>query len=176
MNRFDIPQLGSLYQWHLWQKEEKGDTGLPQVFQKRCYEAFVPDETTVSALQRDVVSVLHFMGLQPKEEQLTQKGFSLDATVEVNGRQVGVEVDGPWHFIGRKPTGSTILKRRQIANVEGIMLVSVPYWEWNELGHGHQNKKETYLCSVLGMQIEGQFLRAGVKIRGCTWWLLSQFY
>ncbi|KAL7530568.1 hypothetical protein ACHAXR_003568, partial [Thalassiosira sp. AJA248-18] len=155
MNKFCVAELRQLYQWHLWQKEEKGNTGLPPVFQERCYEAFLPDET-VSAFQKGVVSVLRSIGLKPKEEQLTQKGYSLDALVEVNGRKVGVEVevDGPTHFIGRKLTGSTLLKRRQIANVEGIMLVSVPYWEWNELGQDH-SKKQIYLRSLLGMQLEG---------------------
>ncbi|KAL7530256.1 hypothetical protein ACHAXR_003391, partial [Thalassiosira sp. AJA248-18] len=151
MNRFNVAECSQLYQWHLWQKEEKGNIGLPQVFQERCYEAFFPDETQVSVLQRGVVAVLHSMGLKPKEEQLTQRGFSLDATVEVNGRKVGVEVDGPSHFIGRKPTGSTALKRRQIANVEGIMLVSVPYWKWDELGQDRR-KKQNYLRSLLGVR------------------------
>ena len=60
--------------------------------------------------------------------------------MEVNGKKVAIEVDGPSHFIGRKPTGSTMLKRRQIANAEGIPLVSVPYWEWGELGQDHNKK------------------------------------
>ncbi|KAL7534375.1 hypothetical protein ACHAXR_005828, partial [Thalassiosira sp. AJA248-18] len=121
-NKFSDAQFSQLYQWHIWQKEEKGNTGLPPGFGERCYEAFTRTKPTVSALQRGVVSVLHSIGFEPKEEQLTQWGFSLDATVEVNGRNVGVEVDGPSHFIGRKPTGRTLLKRRQMANVEGIML------------------------------------------------------
>ena len=63
------------------------------------------------------------------EAPLTNSGPSLDALVEVNGKQVGIEVDGPIHFIGRQPTGSIMLKRRQIANMEGISFVSIPYWE-----------------------------------------------
>ncbi|KAL7527627.1 hypothetical protein ACHAXR_004634, partial [Thalassiosira sp. AJA248-18] len=154
MNRFSDAQCCQLYQWHLWQKEEKGNTGLPPVFQERCYEAFTSTKPTVSALQRDVVAVLHSIGLTTKEEQMTQWGFSLDATVEMNGQKVGVEVDGPSHFIGSKQTGSTLLKRRQIANVEGMKLVSVPYWEWDELWNDH-SKKQNYLRSLLGMQIKG---------------------
>ena len=65
--------------------------------------------------------------------------------MEVNGKRVGVEVDGPSHFIGRKPAGSTILKRRQISAVEGIAFVSVPYWEWYELGD--LKGKQSYLRS-----------------------------
>ncbi|KAL7538009.1 hypothetical protein ACHAXR_008216, partial [Thalassiosira sp. AJA248-18] len=149
-NRFSDAQVSQLYQWHIWQKEEKGNTGLPPGFGERCYEAFTSTKPAVSALQRDVVSVLRSIGLSPKEEQLTQRGFSLDSIVEVNGQKVGVEVDGPRHFIGKKPTGSTLLKRRQIANVERMKLVSVPYWEWNELGQDH-SEKQNYLCSLLGV-------------------------
>jgi hypothetical protein len=42
-----------------------------------------------------------------------------------------VEVDGPFHFIGRshQPTGATRLKHRQLRYF-GWRLESVPYWEW----------------------------------------------
>jgi|Transcript_32639 hypothetical protein len=56
-------------------------------------------------------------------------GYRIDALVEVNGNQVGIEVDGPSHFISssKSPTGSTILKRRQVPSVDGMKLVFVPY-------------------------------------------------
>ncbi|KAL7530977.1 hypothetical protein ACHAXR_003777 [Thalassiosira sp. AJA248-18] len=151
IDSFSPPDLRQFYQWHLWQKEEKGNTGLPPAFEELCYEAFTSaTPPRISALQQNVVSVLQSMGLRPKEEQLTQIGYSLDATVEANGREVGVEVDGTFHFIGRKPTGKTILKRRQIADVGGIMLVSVPHWEWEELWQGRDHsKQQSYLRSLL---------------------------
>ena len=99
----------------------------------------------------DVVSILCSIGLKPKEGEQTQIGYSLDALVKVNGKNVGVEVDGPSHFIGRKPTGSTLLKRRQIANVEGITLVYVPCWEWEELGQDRK-KEQNFLRSLLRMK------------------------
>ena len=89
------------------------------------------------------------MNLQPKEEVRISSGYSLDALVEVKGMKIGIEVDGPSHFIGKKPTGSTILKHRQISNLEEIPLVSVPYWEWDILGK-NSRKKQTYLRSLLG--------------------------
>jgi len=46
-------------------------------------------------------------------------------------------VDGPSHFINREATGSTLLKRIQENNLNDIRIVSVPYWEWNELGKDH---------------------------------------
>eukprot|EP00985_Skeletonema_marinoi_P019753 scaffold11435_cov98-Skeletonema_marinoi.AAC.2 len=67
---------------------------------------------------------------------LMDSGYRIDALVEVNGKQVGIEVDGPHHFIGksRSPLARTILKRRQVPLIDGIELVSVPYWKWDKLG------------------------------------------
>jgi len=42
--------------------------------------------------------------------------------VEVNGNKMGIEVDGPSHFVGRKPTGSTLLKHRQVSTLDEINL------------------------------------------------------
>ena len=75
-------------------------------------------------------------------------------TTAVVGVDVGtaavIEVDGPTHYLGRKPTGSTILKHRQVTNLEGISLVSVPYWEWNKVKRD-SNQKQQYLCALLGL-------------------------
>jgi len=144
-----LPPIYPLYQWQLWQTEERSNEGgLQSNLENQCYKAFTSREPTVSKLQQDVVSVLTSVGLQPKEEVVMRSGYSLDALVEVNGREVEIEVDGPSHFVGRKPTGSTTLKRRQIASVEGVALVSIPYWEWNELGRGRNNKR-AYLWAQL---------------------------
>ena len=65
---------------------------------------------------------------------LLGSGYRIDALVKVgNGRKVAVEVDGPSHFIQRLPTGSTALKHRQVARLHCIDVVSVPYWQWDEL-------------------------------------------
>ncbi len=58
-------------------------------------------------------------------------GYSLHFVVERGGERIGIEVDGPSHFVGRKPNGATLLKRRQ----QGSRLVSVLYWEWNAAQH-----------------------------------------
>ncbi|KAL7425645.1 hypothetical protein ACHAXM_000116 [Skeletonema potamos] len=77
-------------------------------------------------------------------------GYRIDAIVEVNGTTVGIEVDGPSHFTGKggSPTGSTILKRRQVPSIDGIELVSVPYWEWDMLGK-NEVKKQAYVRKLL---------------------------
>ena len=144
---FTVKALAQLHQWQLWQKEIK----LPSSLQKKCYEAFISDDPTPSKFQDDVVSILLSMGLQPQEEVLLKCGYRIDAVVEVNGKQIAVEVDGPSHFIGRSRdlTGSTILKKRQVAALDGMNVVSVPYWEWDKLKKDSK-KKEKYLNSLLG--------------------------
>ena len=93
------------------------------------------------------------MDLELEEEVLTKSGYRIDALVEVNGKKIGVEVDGPSHFLGRNRTGSTILKHRQVTNLDNIPVVSVPYWEWNKLGKYGKNrdKKEKYIRDLLGL-------------------------
>jgi len=45
-----------------------------------------------------------------------------------------VEVDGPTHFLGdgRTPSGSTLLKRKQLGQL-GYTVVPVPFLEWQAL-------------------------------------------
>ncbi|KAK1733464.1 hypothetical protein QTG54_015879 [Skeletonema marinoi] len=136
----------------LFNLRQNSNPGLPIELLDRSYNAFTSEEPTVSKLQCDVVSQLSSIGLNPQEEVLMGSGYRIDAIVEVNGKIVGVEVDGPSHFIdeGRSPTGSTILKRRQVCSVDGIELVSVPYWEWNKLLGKDEVKRQEYLQKLLG--------------------------
>eukprot|EP00984_Skeletonema_dohrnii_P008272 scaffold3034_cov110-Skeletonema_dohrnii-CCMP3373.AAC.5 len=150
---FEIENYRQLHQWHLWQTKEKFNPGLPTDLQERCYNVFTSEDPTVSKLQEDVVMQLSSIGLEPKEEELMDSGYRIDAIVEVNGKNVAVEVDGPSHFIGkgRSPLARTILKRRQVSLVDGIELVSVPYWEWNKLGKDRKKKQE-YLRNLLSVK------------------------
>jgi len=149
---FELEELRQLHQWQLWQEELKSDISLPSSLQKRCYEAFVSQDPTQSKLQDDVVSILSSLGLQPQEEVLLKSGYRIDAVVEVNGKQIAVEVDGPSHFLGRSSerTGSTILKHRQVAALDGMTVVSIPYWEWDNLENDTEKKK--YVQSLLGFE------------------------
>jgi len=150
-NEFNVGNLTQLHQWHLWQKELESDIGMPpSSLRDKCYDAFASTPPSISVLQKNVVSELSSIGLRPEEEVLTKGGYRLDALVEVSGKKIGVEVDGPSHFLGKVPTCSTILKHRQVANLDGIPVVSVPYWEWNKLGK-NRVKKQQYLRSLLGV-------------------------
>eukprot|EP00579_Thalassiosira_antarctica_P011504 CAMPEP_0201911768 /NCGR_PEP_ID=MMETSP0903-20130614/2602_1 /ASSEMBLY_ACC=CAM_ASM_000552 /TAXON_ID=420261 /ORGANISM="Thalassiosira antarctica, Strain CCMP982" /LENGTH=502 /DNA_ID=CAMNT_0048446557 /DNA_START=456 /DNA_END=1964 /DNA_ORIENTATION=- len=149
-DEFTLEGLSQLHQWHLWQEDLNSNIDCPHHFKEKCYEAFLSRVPRPSALQDDVISELSSIGLQPEEEKLTERGYRLDALVEVNGEKIGIEVDGPSHFLGRKPTGSTILKHRQVTTLEGIRIVSVPYWEWDKLGKD-RSKKQQYLRALLGL-------------------------
>ena len=96
-------------------------------------------------MQSDVILELKAIGLRPDCEALTKRGYRLDAIVEVDGKTIGIEVNGPSHL-----TGNAALKRRQVSGLEGIPLVSVPYWEWNVL-KSDRDKKQQYLSALLGL-------------------------
>jgi hypothetical protein len=139
-----------LYQWQLWQDELKSGINLPPALCDKCRQAFISQSYQSSNLQDNVISVLSSIGMLPEEEVLTPSGYRIDALVEVNEEKVGIEVDGPSHFINREATGSTLLKRRQVSSLDGIHIVSVPYWEWNRFGNDRV-KKQQYLRSKLGL-------------------------
>jgi hypothetical protein len=150
-NDFVPENLSQLHQWQLWQDELKSGISLPPVLCEKCYQAFISQSYRLSRLQDDVISVLSSIGMPPEEEVLTLSGYCLDALVKVNGLKVGIEVDGPSHFMNQEPTGSTLLKRRQVNTLDGICIVSVPYWDWDKFGLEDQTKKQQYLRSKLGL-------------------------
>jgi hypothetical protein len=143
-NSFVSENLSQLYQWQLWQVELKSGINLPPALCKKCRQAFLLGLPQPSRLQDDVMFELSSIRLCPEEEVLAPSGYRLDALVEVNGEKVGIEVDGPSHFINQEATGSTLLKRRQVSTLDGIRIVSVPYWEWDRFGKDRV-KKQDYL-------------------------------
>ena len=50
---------------------------------------------------------------------------------------------------GRLPTGSTLLKHRQIGLL-GYMVVSVPHWEWDALRRGKDQEQAYSLRALKG--------------------------
>ena len=97
---------------------EKRSSLVPNCLHPKCYNAFISVVPRTSRLQDDVISELKSIGLDPEEEVLTKSGYRLDAVIQVNGKKLGIEVDGPTHFVGKKPTGSTILKHRQLVELQ----------------------------------------------------------
>ena len=130
---FSPDELSQLHQWQLWQ-EERGAAWppLPPALAQRCRDAFCPEMGARSGLQSDVADTLGALGLAMREEVRTPLGYRLDAVVVHAGCVVAVEVDGPTSVVGRKPTGATALKRRQL-RAAGWKVLPVPYWEWDAL-------------------------------------------
>jgi hypothetical protein len=140
-----------LHQWYFWQTElgqPEPDSWVSKKLRQRLRNAFSDADVNPSALQRDVFSELVSIGLDPVEEYIADSGYSLDALVEINGDKIGIEVDGPFHFIDRRRNGSTVLKHRQVTSIDKIPLVSVPYWEWQNLGDDRIAKQQ-YLQALL---------------------------
>ena len=156
-HEFSAEHLRQLHQWRLWYAGERGcSDALPEAaLLARCAAAFRDvEEVTISRLQSQVAETVASFGMPVQEEVVVAEGYSLDMVVECGGgRRIAIEVDGPSHFVGRDPTGSTLLKRRQLQHL-GWRLVSVPYWEWDALRHAvkstqHRQQFE-YLGSSLG--------------------------
>ncbi|EJK66728.1 hypothetical protein THAOC_12320 [Thalassiosira oceanica] len=148
-NEFSCEQLAQLHQWQLWQQELESGIELPQSLQEKCRNAFTSRGYSESKLQNDVVGELKAAGLDLDEEVLLGSGYRIDALVKIGDeRKVAVEVDGPSHFMQRQPAGSTTLKHRQVARLDRIEVVSVSYWEWDELRNSET--KQHYLREKLG--------------------------
>ena len=161
-NDFSLEGYRQLHQWQLWQDELKSGIKLHSALHENCRQALLSQLPQPSILQDDVVSVLSSMGMSPEEEVLTLSGYRLDALVEVNGKKVGIEVDGPSHFINREATGSTLLKRRQVSILDGICIVSVPFWDWDKFGMDRA-KKQQYLRSKLDAKLLSVISKAGER-------------
>jgi RAP domain len=152
---FNVEGISQLHQFQLWCKEQTGASWLPDELRTLCRQVFVCAEAEPSQLQNDVAAALRAVqGVsQVQEEVLTQCGYSLDAAVVFQGNRIGVEVDGPSHFVGRSHSikGSTLLKHRQLRALEDWKLVTIPYWEWNAIntGKARKEKKQRYLQNLL---------------------------
>ena len=55
---------------------------------------------------------------------------------------------------GRLPTGSTLLKQRQLGQL-GYKVVSIPYWEWDAL-RGDKERERAYLSKALAVVVPSQ--------------------
>jgi len=65
-----------------------------------------------------VTETLPSLWLSVQQEVVVEEGHSLDLLVDCGGEQpIPIEVDGPERFVGRVPTGSTLLNRRQLQHL-----------------------------------------------------------
>jgi hypothetical protein len=133
---------------------------VKQEMGEACLQAFSGKGTRESRLQREVAAALRraVPELEIEEEYRdARSGYSIDVLVR-RGSAAGspggggsleepagdwaVEVDGPFHFLGdgRTPSGSTLLKRKQLGLL-GYTVVPVPFWEWDALKGGELKRR-----------------------------------
>jgi len=141
-DQFDIQGITQLHQWLLsCELGLASGASLPesvarmkQEMGEACLQAFSGRSTRDSQLQRDVAAALRSAVSEVEIEEEyrdARSGYSIDVVVRrrsaagtSGGAKVleepaavwAVEVDGPSHFLedGRTPSGSTLLKRRQL--------------------------------------------------------------
>jgi len=150
-HEFNSLDLRQLHQWRLWYASERAcSDALPgTALLARCDAAFRSADSQPSRTQGDVADALASLGVWLQEEKVLEEGYSLDVVVDNGGEVlIAIEVDGPSHFVGRVPTASTLLKRRQLKHF-GWPVVSVPYWEWDEQNHRDKSKQREQPAAYL---------------------------
>jgi hypothetical protein len=138
-----------------------------------CQDEFVKSEVVPSESQQHIRRALCGMGLLVEEEaRCPRSGYSIDMLAREPSPSAdahresaagwAVEFDGPSHFLASKsPMGATLLKRRHL-QLLGYSLVSLPYWEWDEV-RGDTASEEAYLRS----KISASFVHDGPR-RPCS--------
>jgi hypothetical protein len=146
---------------------QSGVARVKQEIGEECLQAFSRRATHKSQLQREVAEALRtaVSEVEIEEEYCdARSGYSIDVLVRRRSaagstggaKSLGsptaewaVEVDGPTHFLGdgRTPSGSTLLKRKQLGQL-GYRVVPVPFWEWNALRG--KDAKQRYVQDKLG--------------------------
>jgi hypothetical protein len=146
--------LIQLHQWQTWldlSNQRCGTNVLSAELLQLCRRALQSTETHASRLQLDVGAMLGdaFPWAAIAAEHIEERtGYSIDLALP--SVRLGVEVDGPSHFIRQHRdafNGSTLLKRR-LLQLAGWRIISVPYFEWNELADSMA--KVTYLRQLVG--------------------------
>jgi hypothetical protein len=124
---------------------------LKQTLGPSCQAAFIGVPVHPSARQQQVSDTLRGLGLSVEDEfRCPKSGYSIDMRVHVRdnsksstGAAAGwaVEFDGPSHFLTcRLPVGGTLMKRRHL-ELLGYTVVSLPFWEWDQLTGSDERKK-----------------------------------
>lgn len=137
IDRFDYKDLCQLHQWDLWCMEHgNGESLLPPPFSNKCLLSFVHEDCASSNLQRNIAAVVSNMNITMQEDVRVDSGYSIDILLTLNDTtKVAIEVDGPNNYLRGTAirTGATRLKNRQIMALDGLTVVSIPFWEWHEL-------------------------------------------
>ena len=132
---------------------------LTPALRESCLASFSASLKAPSRFQNEIADTLRKLIPSVLEEFVTDEGYSIDLIVDWKDVRVALECDGPSHFLkgdlGRfQATGATLLKHRQLRAL-GWRLVSVPYWEWDEVKQ-QETKKLGYLLDAIQSQVDEQ--------------------
>ena len=163
--------LTQLWLFHLWCDFETSSASSPSLspsLATLCRDAFFMTFPKPSSLQMEVGAALRSMGYQVEEnvrDELT--GYLVDLVVHLKSENLvlAIEVDGPVDFVAKygSAKGEILLKRRLLTHSklghEQFRLVSIPYWDWNELVRNSENsflrkqREVEFLSSRLGLVV-----------------------
>ncbi|KAJ1486224.1 hypothetical protein T484DRAFT_1790559 [Baffinella frigidus] len=169
----DLLNLKEKAQLHQWLLSHELDlvsgASLPssvarvkQEIGEECLQAFTGQGSSESRLQRDVAAELKRVWSEVEMEEEyrdARSGYSIDVLVRrrsaAGSTEWAVEVDGPSHFLAdaRTPSGSTLLKRKQLGQL-GYTVVPVPFWEWDAL-RGEEAKRWYLEGKLIGGELRG---------------------
>lgn len=110
------------------------EVDLPEDLVDRALNAWASQQTStqLSGFHLDVSEGLVRLGIAHGIEYLVARNLlSIDIAVTTEGRQIAIEVDGPFHFPvnARTPLGHTMIRRR-LLRAAGWTVVSIPWYEW----------------------------------------------
>jgi hypothetical protein len=165
----------------LWVREMGGAPPMGPASMARCAEAIEQGVIRDSLAEKEVWRVLDALdALDATHGHTVPEGYSVDVLVKYAGHDFLLEFDGPVHFLGHvgergqrlppRPNGKTALKRRLFDSF-GRTLVTVPYWEWDEVsgkdelpvGKEGGGSREASAAASIGRQREyllGKMIRA----------------
>ncbi|KAL3149096.1 hypothetical protein ABBQ32_001939 [Trebouxia sp. C0010 RCD-2024] len=111
------------------------------------WKASVRQVGRISKLHEEVSRLLWSLAILHTNHHLTPDGlFCVD--IALQDQQVVIEVDGPSHFCvnSRRPLGHIVGRRRMLES-RGLIVRSIPFYEWSNLGSIDQQK--IYLSRLL---------------------------
>lgn len=144
-SNIDHVHLSQLHQWLLWQQEQGVDEASAEL-RAQCLASFTAQLPRPSAFQQLVTRTISGFGIPDvREEVLTDQGYRIDAVLTWQGKVIGIEADGPSHFMGstfrrQDPTAATLLKRRQLRTLGKWQLLSIPHYHWPSDRGGNQRR------------------------------------
>ena len=157
------------------QADQLNGLELPPDFINGWFKSDDAVQLSPSKIQSSVSRAMNRIGVDHEEEYVVAiqdvKLLALDMALP--DRKVGIEVDGPYHFIHnmdkwsvvedrrtndqthwswttQEMNGSTVMKDRLLRE-KGWTIVHIPFWEWDRV-QGKTAAEDEYLRRVLAME------------------------